>query len=222
MRDKRQSAQTNASDGADWSEGLRVTVGARVRKARSEGGLSQQALADAMTELGVSWRQTTVAKTEAADRPVLFTEVVALSRILSRDLDYFFTNRTALDDLKDELARNAEAARKHVRAAESMLQSAKSDEARAIVKEGIALAVTEYTYTGDSGILRRSVDVFTASPAFTLDDCMKVLTTAGVPRESVKAIDQIAMREAALLRLRGTYMAEVLTNCQWRRPGPPP
>ena len=203
MRDKREPTQANARQGGlgadDWSaDDLRVTLGVRLRKARIATGLSQQAIADAMNERGFSWRQTTVAKTEAADRPVLFPEVLTLSQILGRDLNYFLTNRIALDDLKDQLARDIEAARERVRLAEETLYSARVEESRIMIQQGVALAITEYTYTGDSGPLRRSVDVFTDSPLFTLDLCMKVLNTAGIPRELVKEIDWIAMREAAL------------------------
>jgi len=43
--------------------------------------MSQQAVADAMVEAGFTWRQTTVAKTEAAERPVPVAELVALARL---------------------------------------------------------------------------------------------------------------------------------------------
>lgn len=45
--------------------------------------MSQQALAEAMNELGFSWHQTTVAKTEAAERPLRLNEIAALATALS-------------------------------------------------------------------------------------------------------------------------------------------
>jgi len=45
------------------------TVGANIKAMRAQLGLTQVELAEAMQRLGHSWIQTTVAKTEAADRP---------------------------------------------------------------------------------------------------------------------------------------------------------
>ena len=53
--------------------------GQRLRDLRTARGWSQQQVADAMGELGFNWRQTTAAKTEAAERPVPVGEVVALA-----------------------------------------------------------------------------------------------------------------------------------------------
>ncbi len=57
-------------------------TGELVRHHRIAHGLSQQELAAAMTSLGLSWHQTTVAKTEAAERPIRVNELVALARVL--------------------------------------------------------------------------------------------------------------------------------------------
>jgi transcriptional regulator with XRE-family HTH domain len=57
-------------------------VGAQVRDRRLSLGLSQEAVANAMRVLGFNWLQTTVAKTEAADRPLRVNEVGALARVL--------------------------------------------------------------------------------------------------------------------------------------------
>lgn len=45
-------------------------------------GLSQDALARAMRALGYSWQQTTVAKTEAAERPLRINELTDLAHAL--------------------------------------------------------------------------------------------------------------------------------------------
>lgn len=152
-----------------------------------------------MNACGFSWRQTTVAKTEAADRPVLFTEVVALSRILERDLHTFLSDRTELDDLIDEFGREAEQAREKVRAAEEAFKSAQIDQEWVAIQEGVALAINEYMYTGDSGLLRRSMDIFSDAPYFRVDACIKVLNVVGVPTRAANEADATALREAALV-----------------------
>lgn len=44
--------------------------------------MSQHAVAEAMKAFGHSWRQTTVAKTEAAERPLRVNEVEALAHVV--------------------------------------------------------------------------------------------------------------------------------------------
>jgi transcriptional regulator with XRE-family HTH domain len=57
--------------------------GERVKELRNRRGWSQEKLADLMSAAGFPWRQTTTAKTEAADRPVRVSEVAALARIFA-------------------------------------------------------------------------------------------------------------------------------------------
>jgi transcriptional regulator with XRE-family HTH domain len=61
-------------------------VGANIKAMRSQLGLTQAELAEAMQGLGYSWIQTTVAKTEAADRPLRVNEVADLAQILGTRL----------------------------------------------------------------------------------------------------------------------------------------
>ena len=58
----------------------------QVRGAREKAGMSQTALAKALSEHGVKAHMTTVAKIEAGDRSIRLNEAVALSRILGIDL----------------------------------------------------------------------------------------------------------------------------------------
>jgi transcriptional regulator with XRE-family HTH domain len=57
-------------------------VGVNIKALRAKLGLTQVELAEAMQGLGHSWIQTTVAKTEAADRPLRLNEVADLAKIL--------------------------------------------------------------------------------------------------------------------------------------------
>jgi transcriptional regulator with XRE-family HTH domain len=68
------------------------TVGANIKAMRAKLGLTQAELAEAMQGLGHSWIQTTVAKTEAADRPLRVNEVADLARILGTRLPYLVSS----------------------------------------------------------------------------------------------------------------------------------
>jgi transcriptional regulator with XRE-family HTH domain len=57
-------------------------VAERIRARRIDLGLSQRDLARGMDGRGFSWHQTTVAKTERAQRPLLVTELVSLAELL--------------------------------------------------------------------------------------------------------------------------------------------
>jgi hypothetical protein len=60
-----------------------MAAGQALRIARTAAGLTQQQVADRMAGCGYpDWRQTTIAKTEAAQRPLRLNELVALARIL--------------------------------------------------------------------------------------------------------------------------------------------
>lgn len=54
-------------------------------------GWPQQELATRMSDEGFSWRQTTVAKTEAADRPIRVNEAAALAGIFGITLNDLLT-----------------------------------------------------------------------------------------------------------------------------------
>ena len=57
-------------------------LGAALKLLRESLGLSQDSVAKSMSDFDHSWRQTTVAKTEAGARPIRVNEVVDLARVL--------------------------------------------------------------------------------------------------------------------------------------------
>jgi transcriptional regulator with XRE-family HTH domain len=63
--------------------------GSNLRAIRERQGMSQVALAEAMTERGSRWVQQTVAQTEAGKRPPRFTEARHLAEILRTSTDRF-------------------------------------------------------------------------------------------------------------------------------------
>jgi len=60
---------------------MEAAVGRTVRDFRLAHGWSQQTVADEMCKRGCDWQQSTVAKTEAAQRPIRVNEVYALARV---------------------------------------------------------------------------------------------------------------------------------------------
>lgn len=62
---------------------------ANLRTLREGKGLSQSALAQAMTERGIPWHQQTVTRLEAGEQQVRFRELVALAAVLETSLDRF-------------------------------------------------------------------------------------------------------------------------------------
>lgn len=66
-------------------------VGENVRRLRKERGWSQEDLASRMTAKGLNWRQTTVAKTESATRPLRVDEFMALSKVFDVGPAWFFS-----------------------------------------------------------------------------------------------------------------------------------
>ena len=84
---------------------MEMRVGLQVRGLRQAAGLSQQFIAQEMTARGFGWRQTTVSKTEAADRPLRVDEAAALADLLDVPLSTLFSEDDARTPTWDELRR---------------------------------------------------------------------------------------------------------------------
>jgi len=63
--------------------------GENLRVLRERAGMSQAALAEKMTERGISWRQNTVGRVEAGRQPARFAEIEALAEILHTSIGRF-------------------------------------------------------------------------------------------------------------------------------------
>lgn len=66
-------------------------MGKQVKRFREIRGWSQQELARKMLDRGHSWRQTTVAKTEAADRPIRVNEAQDLATLFGVSVEDLLT-----------------------------------------------------------------------------------------------------------------------------------
>lgn len=156
MRDKREPTQSNASEAGEpevLADRLPLVLGARLRSARAAAGFAQGTVAKMMSERGFSWRQTTVAKSEAADRPVLFAEVAALSQIYRRPVEYFLYPGTGLDSLLDQSKSELESIAYAIADAHKQVSALESDRKLYQCTVGLAASVVRYRNTGDSGYL---------------------------------------------------------------------
>ncbi|MEV6651202.1 helix-turn-helix transcriptional regulator [Streptomyces sp. NPDC051219] len=81
MKDQTQPTEDEPRSAWDALGSPEHVVGRRVAALRVARGWSQRELATRMTDQGHSWRQTTVAKTEAADRPIRVNEMQGLARV---------------------------------------------------------------------------------------------------------------------------------------------
>lgn len=208
MRDQRRSTATN--DEPMDADALRLTLGRRIRAARTAEGLSQQAVADAMTARGFSWRQTTVAKSEGADRPILFTEIVALSAILKRDLDYFLSGRNALDEAADRIQNRLTAAKAAYESHWMMMGHAKEELKRAQTLEKMVSGLLDYTRTLDRPALQDVLMSLAESGGLKIPDVVNLLMNAGVPGPELASIDNAAIRAAVASSVGSEALVSVL------------
>ncbi len=97
-------------DAREYVAGLDRAFGARVREVRERRGLSQHQVSLEMQVFhGFPWHQTTVAKTEAGERPIKLAEAVALADAL--DVRLFTLLHEDLDDQERRAAERAAALR---------------------------------------------------------------------------------------------------------------
>lgn len=74
----------------------------RVRQYRVERGWSQAELAGRMSDLGHGWHQTTVAKTERAERDLRFPELLALADALAVPLEALLGLESGASDANED------------------------------------------------------------------------------------------------------------------------
>ncbi|MFF3346109.1 hypothetical protein [Streptomyces sp. NPDC002779] len=207
MRDKREPTLPNAR-GREGGEPLAGRVpkalAARLRAARNSVGLSQGAVADAMTDRGFSWRQTTVAKSEAADRPVLFAEVVALAQIYKRPIEYFLHPGTGLDSLIDDVSHRHELQAAEIRKALAVLNELRAEQEQYTRILLLGMPIVRYRESADSGPLRDGLQAALKHWGYRVLTEMSVFETLDIAKEQLDKIDHEALREVALLELN-TY-----------------
>jgi transcriptional regulator with XRE-family HTH domain len=117
MEDKPQGVTGHHTPLADE---LDEALAKRIRELRTEAGLTQQQLAERMTLAGSKMHQTTIAKIEAGERPVVVGEAVLLAALLNASLDDLIAVAGATDKSSNAMRRAAREleARNAVRALE--------------------------------------------------------------------------------------------------------
>lgn len=122
--------QPTAKDGGEVDP--EKMLGKLLRSVRESRGRSQQDVARAMSARGFSWLQTTVAKTEAGQRPFRVNEFISLCAVLGMDASEVISSaQSGVDARSLERSAKIRARRMDVLRAESALQAAREEVARA-------------------------------------------------------------------------------------------
>ncbi|MET7514037.1 helix-turn-helix transcriptional regulator [Streptomyces sp. NPDC005480] len=172
-------------------------LSARLRAARKTAGLSQEAVAKIMRDRGFAWRQTTVAKSEAKDRPILFSEVIALSAIYKKPIDYFLYAGAELDELYENATAEFESITEALRDARSAVRALENDVNLYQGILGMAASLVRYRNTGVRDTLRDDL-----SSLFTKygDLCLTftdLFESVGVEEDDLTEVDQAALLHVA-------------------------
>ncbi|MGW3724176.1 hypothetical protein [Streptomyces sp. NPDC000851] len=206
MRDKRESTHANGSEGARapvMASQLPKTLGARLRAARMTVGLSQGAVAKTMSDRGFPWRQTTVAKSEGADRPVLFAEVAALAQIYHRPIEYFLHPGTTLDGVLDQAKSELQSIHHALEAAEQQVSALKNDQTLYECTAGLAHSVVRYQNTGDGGLLLADLQYLHQEFGQLVLEIDEVYEALDLDEAKIVALDDAALREVAQAEMEG-------------------
>ncbi|MFE2300812.1 hypothetical protein ACFXAW_21810 [Streptomyces sp. NPDC059445] len=200
MRDQRESTSANGArrdaDG-ELASRLPKTLGARLRAARMATGLSQGSVATAMAERGFSWRQTTVAKSEAADRPVLFAEVAALAQMYRRPLEYFLYPGTELDSLLDQAASELKSLAVAIDEAQKNVEILRKDMRLYECNAGLLHALVRYRNSSDGGLLLNDLQFLLREYGRLVLEMDDAFESIGLTEEQVSAIDDDVLTELA-------------------------
>lgn len=199
MRDSREPTQANASTegpGETLADRLPSMLSARLRAARKTAGLSQEAVAKIMRDRGFAWRQTTVAKSEAKDRPILFSEVIALSAIYKKPIEYFLYAGAELDELYENATAEFESITEALHDARSAVRALENDVNLYQGILGMAASLVRYRNTGVRDTLRDDLGSLFAKYGDLCLTFTDLFESVGVDEDDLKEVD-----EAALLRV---------------------
>ncbi|MGW3936476.1 hypothetical protein [Streptomyces phaeochromogenes] len=208
MRDSREPTQANAADRPTretLAESVPRVFAGRLRAARRAAGISQAALAEAMRVRGFNWRQTTVAKSEAGDRPVLFAEALAMTQILKREFEYFLFEGTELDNTIDEAKRTADALVKALAEVEFQFHALNNDLQLNYCIIAMGKAISKYQKSGNGEVLGREVlECFSRWASTCVFGMGDVYESVGIDPERIKELDRKALSHVAQLEQERT------------------
>lgn len=98
-----------------------VKFGANLRTLRERNGISQAELAQAMTERGWPWYQSTVARVESGRQSVRFPEAFALAELMKTSLDRFTWGSAEANETEFVYAARARLVRAHETAVDAIV-----------------------------------------------------------------------------------------------------
>ncbi|MEE1763670.1 helix-turn-helix domain-containing protein [Streptomyces sp. SP18BB07] len=197
MENQRQSTPANAEAAESVAARLPSVLAMRLKGARVASGMSQQAVAEAMVERGFKWRQSTVAKSESGDRPVLFSEVAALSAIYRKDLDYFRHSGGNLDELIDALERQLSDTRRDYQALLYQVQASRSEIVMFECVTELAQAIRQYRDTGDEFDLDVALRDAFHRHGYMCFSMPSLYEAVGIDQSDIENIDSWALRKVA-------------------------
>lgn len=205
MEDETQS--TPANDESRWyGEGVDEGFLQALREARARTRTSQERLANGMKSLGFAWHQTTVAKTESGQRPLLFREAVALANLLRFDLSQ--TTQVA-GTAVDKWLKNREIEVQELAAtlasAEKAVDSARHRHERSKVGYDFFKAVRDFDKTHDATALLHTMAAIYSTYAYAYVHDQEVLDLLALPdvrngSADLEARIQVLMIEDGLSR----------------------
>lgn len=160
--------------------------------------MSQEAVAGEMRDRGFNWRQTTVAKSEAADRPILFSEIVALAGIYRREIEYFLFAGTELDNIIDMAARELESVVAALRETEQHAAALRNDLELHQCAVAVGSAVRRFRNTGErSELLPELLRAFSRWSDTALKPLSDIYESVGIDDRELEEIDREALRHLA-------------------------
>ncbi|MGQ4358898.1 hypothetical protein [Streptomyces sp. SAS_272] len=150
-----------------------------------------------MAERGFSWRQSTVAKSEAADRPVLFAEVAALAQLYRRPIEYFLYPGTELDSLLDQAMAELRSLAGALEGAQQHVEMLKSDMRLHECNAGLIHSLVRYRNTSDGGLLLSDLQFLLLEYGRMVLEMDDVYESIGLGEEHPAIIDHEVLAELA-------------------------
>jgi transcriptional regulator with XRE-family HTH domain len=197
MENQRQSTPANAEVVEPVAARLPAVLAMRLKGARLGAGMSQQAAAEAMAERGFKWRQSTVAKSEAGDRPVLFSEVAALALIYRKDLDYFRHSGGNLDEVIDAVEKQLSDTRRDYQALLYQVHAARSEIVMLECANELGQAMRQYRETGIEFNLDATLRELFRRHGYMCFAMPSLYEAVGIDQSDIENIDNWSLRKVA-------------------------
>lgn len=174
---------------------VEAALGERVRELRQARGWSQDHLARRMRSIGFNWMQSTVAKTEAAERPIRVGEAASLATVFEVDIaDLFRSGIHPLVQRMQLLASELHVANQDYRAQKYVLEEAERVVDSVKDRLGALQVLSRYLSGGETSFRDAIHKVATAF--HENEEWKTILVECGFDREILDTADEKAAEEA--------------------------